>query len=340
MTDEAIINHSSRRSRMLQSMYGLSVILTGIAAFCGGSYALYLVFQSVFIAVLLGSVYALFIMVIDRFIVSSTSIGSALYRIPLALMIGIAIAVPLELRLFQDRIHKEIDQKHTERTWALGDQYKIDVLQRQLRHLEDEKEAALQRMTEQEQRINDERFGFRRRGYDRTGIAGEGPQFEHARREYEIHRAEVERRQNQIENLERELDQRRKELDMRAGEPVFDFLASYEVLHQMKEENAAVFQISWGLKILFILLELLPALLKVFSPASSYNLIAETNEEATANTVSTYIISSANSQMQNIQNNSPITPLPFMWKPPKNKRSNSTNGSVPHKKSGQQLSIF
>ena len=54
-----------------------------------------------------------------------------------------------------------------------------------------------------------------------------------------------------------------------------DFLARYQALESLKITAPGAFSISWGLRIFFILIEVFPALLKLFLPYSEYNAIVE-----------------------------------------------------------------
>src|SRR5262245_5091968 len=102
----------SRFVRMTQTSLGIMVLITGVLAFFSGSYAIYTAFYGAawagFVAVPLGVLYSMMIMIFDREIVSATKKSAIIVRFPLALAIGLIVAVPLELRLLQDSIEKEV----------------------------------------------------------------------------------------------------------------------------------------------------------------------------------------------------------------------------------------
>lgn len=103
------------------AMIGATVFFTGLFAALSSGYAVYRVFfqesyapaLSVGLAALWGS----FIFTLDRYIVSTIrsegsvwrSLASATPRLGLAMMIAIVIATPLKVRIFEDRIAREID---------------------------------------------------------------------------------------------------------------------------------------------------------------------------------------------------------------------------------------
>src|SRR5688572_19332860 len=95
---------------------GATIFFTGVFAFLSASFALYTVFDNVFIAVALGVVWGLMIFNLDRYIVSGMrkegrpvkEMLNALPRIILAVLISIVIAKPLELRIFDKEIQPEL----------------------------------------------------------------------------------------------------------------------------------------------------------------------------------------------------------------------------------------
>ena len=83
---------------------GATVFFTGVFAFLAGAYGMYMVFDSIPLALLFGVVWGLMIFNLDRYIVSSMrkegntqhEIKTALPRIILAVLISIIIAKPLD----------------------------------------------------------------------------------------------------------------------------------------------------------------------------------------------------------------------------------------------------
>lgn len=101
---------------------GAAVILTSLLAFASGSYALWWVFKSWPVALLVGLLWMTVIFNIDRLMVLSIrktvpmikQLAMAAPRAVIAVMIGIVIAYPLELRMFETAIqqHIAIDNKN------------------------------------------------------------------------------------------------------------------------------------------------------------------------------------------------------------------------------------
>jgi len=99
------------------SSIGATILFTGFFAALSGGYAAYKIFNDQFIAILIGVVWGIMIFNLDRFIVMSIKkkgsfikqILTALPRIILAIMISLVVAKPLEIRIFQDRIARVVE---------------------------------------------------------------------------------------------------------------------------------------------------------------------------------------------------------------------------------------
>ena len=95
---------------------GATIFFTGLFAALAAGYALFTVFDNIWIASFLGLIWGFMIFNLDRFIVSSMrkkdnswqELGIALPRIILAILISIVIAKPLELRIFEKEINTEL----------------------------------------------------------------------------------------------------------------------------------------------------------------------------------------------------------------------------------------
>lgn len=95
---------------------GATIFFTGLFAAMAAAFALFTVFDSYWIATLLGLLWGLMIFNLDRYIVSSMRKDSrryrefltALPRIVLAVVISIVIARPLELKIFDKEIQSEL----------------------------------------------------------------------------------------------------------------------------------------------------------------------------------------------------------------------------------------
>ena len=118
---------------------GATIFFTGVFSAISAGYALYTVFQSYISATIFAILWGMMIFNLDRYIVSGMrkknnilkEIGMALPRVVLAVFIGIVIATPLELKLFESEINAEIGMMQQE-TYKMQDdllnkRYEADV---------------------------------------------------------------------------------------------------------------------------------------------------------------------------------------------------------------------
>lgn len=118
---------------------GATVFFTAVMAFIASAYALYTVFDNVYMAVFFGLVWGLLIFNLDRFIVSTIrkkgnfmdEFIQASPRIVLAMIIAIVISKPLEIKIFKKEIDTVLLKEKNEMAIAnkkqVSDYFKTDV---------------------------------------------------------------------------------------------------------------------------------------------------------------------------------------------------------------------
>jgi uncharacterized membrane-anchored protein YhcB (DUF1043 family) len=273
----------TRLARMTQTSLGVMVLLTGVLAFFSGSYAIYTAFAShnwaMFVAVPLGVLWSVMIIVFDREIVGAQGKRAVWIRLPLAIAIGFIVAVPLELRLLQDSIDKQLRVASQLENKGASDrmQTKQDELDGRKKELQNAVTRYRNEVSKWNAAMEAETVGRQISG--RTGIAGRGPAYEEATRNRDSNQLLLERSEAELNKHEVMEGEERKRLAVDYQnihiEQATDFLARYEALDALKTNSAGAFAISWGLRIFFILIEVFPALLKLFLPYNEYNAIVE-----------------------------------------------------------------
>ena len=120
---------------------GATVLFTGVLAALSGSYALYSVFYGTtgapFLAVFFGIFWGLLIFNLDRYIVSSLKkngskwkeFATAFPRLLVAVVISMVIAKPLEVRIFKDRVERQIHENKLKK--LVDDKKKINEIYEQ-----------------------------------------------------------------------------------------------------------------------------------------------------------------------------------------------------------------
>ena len=175
--DATLLARCPHSDRVKYQGIGGIVLATAVLAFTSGSYAFYTVFcpkdqtvlsQDIHLPTVLqsmaaGMVWALIIFNIDRFIVSSTGKGDgsdsitwtqfskALPRIIMALIIGVCISAPLEIRILKPEIEAQLELEQNE---YLG------RLNAHSDRLIEARRAELRERVEQAQKRIDDRSGY------------------------------------------------------------------------------------------------------------------------------------------------------------------------------------
>ncbi len=292
---------------------GATIFFTALFASLSGGYAMYFVFSgstaAVFFAVFFGLIWGLAIFNMDRYIVASIKktggtnhqILQAMPRILLAIMIGVVISRPLELKIFD----KEIRQK-LKTSYLNGQRSKIDTLNKafankynlelaKLQDLKTEKDSLEKDINRSRYILNQEVFGDKTN--QTSGITGYGT---YAKQKETVVNQKVDR----LGQVRKELDQMdniidtRKEIEGLNSTKLFNEtqLDSLSGVAGFADRNYALGQLSFNpdgtrdvdtylaisfISFLFILLECLPVFVKLMSDKGPYD-VALADVEAVA----------------------------------------------------------
>jgi Domain of unknown function (DUF4407) len=292
---------------------GATIFFTALFASLSGGYAMYFVFSgstaAVFFAIFFGLIWGLAIFNMDRYIVASIKktggtnhqIVQALPRILLAIMIGIVISRPLELKIFD----KEIRQK-LKTSYLNGQRSKIDTLNKaftekysleltKLQGLKTEKDSLEKDINRSRYLLNQEVFGDKTN--QTSGITGYGTYA----KQKEVVVTQKEQRLIQVRNeldLVDKIINTRKEIEGLNSTKLFNEtqLDSLSSVAGFADRNYALGQLSFNpdgtrdldtylaisfISFLFILLECLPVFVKLMSDKGPYD-VALQNIESVA----------------------------------------------------------
>src|SRR5690606_25833971 len=240
---------------------GAAVLFTGILAALSAGYALYSIFETVWIAVLFSFLWGLVIFNLDRFIVSSmrkrdgiwTEWKLAVPRLVLAVLLALVISKPLELKIFEREINRKLDEVKALaiiETKALLDQgfpelVKLDQAINILREEIKQKEAF---RNQKQREYDDERFGNKTAGT--TGLRGLGinaqkkeEQLDEAQRDYVGTSNRNQARIDELEAQRKDLMALRQQ-EFEKQQPAIDrydgMAARMEALSQLTQESRAL----------------------------------------------------------------------------------------------------
>lgn len=279
---------------------GATVFFTGVLAALAAGYALFTVFRSIWPAIFFGILWGLMIFNLDRFIVSSmrkkenswSEWKLAIPRLALAVLLALVISKPLELKLFEREIDREIDVKRTEfiteskLNLAKGFP-EIQELESKIDTLKAEVSAFETYRDQLQAQYDAERFG--EKTASTSGIVGLGTNAK--KKEQQLDAAQVTldelRRHNQvrIDTLEAQLREfialRQAEFEkQQPGIEGFDGLAArMEALDVLTKESSAMAMANIFIMLLFMAIETAPIFVKLISPRGPYDDYMELHED-------------------------------------------------------------
>lgn len=114
-TDRHALQYCTPETKMTMTSVGAMVAITGVLAFISAFFAIHSSFfdnewslATIAAPALAAGLYAVAIATFDREIVSATSKSTAWIRVPFAMLVGVVIAYPMEMKLQEGRVKDEI----------------------------------------------------------------------------------------------------------------------------------------------------------------------------------------------------------------------------------------
>lgn len=256
-TDEALIARCPDSAKRAQMAKGAYILFTALLTVLFLSYGVFVSSKSFLLATtgLACGVLNLFVL---RALFSARSKTAALSGLLLAIFTGLVLSVPLELRLFQGSIDKEI----LKRPFAERDA-RISELRAEVVDLRQE-------LTRREKEFLDEALGVP--GPGMTGVQGIGPAFKARKEIYEGFRAQSTQRITELSEEIREIELEKASL---RADPPGDLLSRYEALSNIHSASPDAWRMSWGLRLLLIMLEATPFLLRLLEGRNPYTELVE-----------------------------------------------------------------
>ena len=274
---------------------GATVFFTALMAFIAASYALYTVFDNVYVAIAFGLVWGLLIFNLDRFIVSTikkrNSVKSELLqatpRIILAVIIAVVISKPLELKIFEKEIDRVLLEQKNDLTLANKEQI-AQQYNPLIANLNSDIEALKNEIDTKEAETNDlyETYIAEAEGRKGTLLVGKGPVYREKREKHDAYLAELQ----ELKTINKQ-----KILDIE------DQIAALNVEYSVAVENSqpvidgfdglmarinALGELPWFpsffIYLLFLAIETSPIAVKLMSPKGAYDLKLEEEESIVA----------------------------------------------------------
>lgn len=276
------------------------VLFTAVFATMSAGYAMYTVFENVSVAVIFGIIWGLMIFNLDRYIVSSikktgtvwNQILMAIPRFILAIFLGIIISKPLEMKIFEKEINKQLNTIIQRNKAQLQKEMNGRILQ-QSGPFETEKKQITAKILDYQRAYDSASVELEKEILGtKTGLTsgkeGYGP---NAKRKSEL----KEQRKQDLENYQKQVAPRLQYLDQEISkvytnieternktetfEDKFNgFAARLQALDELGKNSAIIAMAASFIMGLFICLEISPVLIKLISHAGPYNYLLEKTE--------------------------------------------------------------
>ncbi|MEY3420516.1 MAG: hypothetical protein RIR48_801 [Bacteroidota bacterium] len=267
---------------------GATIFFTGVFSAISAGYALYTVFQSYITSAIFAILWGMMIFNLDRYIVSGMrkknniikELGMALPRIVLAVFIGIVIATPLELKLFESEINAEIGMMQQE-TYKMQDELLNKRYEADIKVVNDEIKLLRDKLSnaDQERIVRTKEALAEADGTGGSKIRAMGNIYkakskaaEKSEQDYQLLYTEIKPMlDEQLTKLD-EIDQKKKdEMTTLSRASLTGFASRLKALHRLSEREEAIKIAGLFITILFLIIECSPILVKLISEKSPYD---------------------------------------------------------------------
>lgn len=283
--DTDILNDCPKSEQEKYAGIGATVFFTAVMAFLAGSYALLTVFDNIWISLGFGLIWGLLIFNLDRYIVSTlkkrnkfrSELLQASPRIILAVIIAVVIARPLEMKIFEKEIEREI--LASQNLMIQENQAQVgDIFAPEIARLEQENVQLAEETTTKKTEVDAlyERYISEAEGTDGTMKLGKGPVYKEKRQKHDL--AEREYAELKAENDQAIQDNLLKLQEIRSEEeqrvastqPIIEGVDGF--MARLKALNNLPLLPQLFIFLLFVAVETAPILAKLMSPKGPYDL--------------------------------------------------------------------
>ncbi|MFC0518940.1 DUF4407 domain-containing protein [Mucilaginibacter angelicae] len=296
-TDQTVVSRCPPMARNIQYSLGFFVLLTGTIALLSGTYAISNMFlyedpstgQPVMpffgwpASIILGLVYATFIMAIDREIVSATNKITVAYRIPLAIVISLIISKPIEMQLFDSAVVQQLssDNQHDQHNQNLSNELDANVNRLQVRFniLDSSLRAAVDSRNYWQKMKLAEIVGTEAAGT--SGHPGEGVAFRQDDENMKAQQTLIDQYNSDLKTVKTELDKARiakkTEYHLDKQKIAYDLLSKSVALNKVKDndKSGTATRMGWSITGLFLLFEIIPSLMKLLLSKTEYDALID-----------------------------------------------------------------
>lgn len=275
---------------------GIIVFLTGVMASITGFYALFIIFNSITLAIIFGVFWGVLIFFLDWYIVLSLKKEDRFLsefllsspRIILAILLAVVISRPLELKLFEKEIESTLQTIQTKN--SIQHNQLINKEFENIQKLRVENEKLAKQITDKEN-LRNKLFNMmieEAEGRSPTSAVGKGVVYAEKKAEYkkidkELNELKASNQQQIKDNaaiLVNLQSKRQQQID-KTGEKIKQsdgLLARMEAMSKLSENNTTIKYATWFIFALFILIESSPILVKLLSKRGPYDELIDKEE--------------------------------------------------------------
>ncbi|NJN49921.1 MAG: DUF4407 domain-containing protein [Polaribacter sp.] len=292
-SDKDILNNCSNGEQNKYAGIGATVFFTAVMAFFAGSYALFTVFDNIYIAVSFGLIWGLLIFNLDRYIVSTIKksdqkfkeILQATPRLILAIIIAVVISKPLEIKLFEKEINQVLLTQKNKLTLDNKNQIAQQFSPEITKH-ETEIAALKNEIIAKETETNNlyKTYIAEAEGVSGTKKIGKGPVYKEKRDKHDTSLAELNQLKinNQQKIKEKETVivalKKNQEATTAKGLPIINQFDG--LMARINALSELPFFTSFFIFLLFLAIETSPILVKLLAPKGEYDYKLEDQETA------------------------------------------------------------
>ncbi len=277
---------------------GGTVFFTAVMAFIASAYALFTVFDTIYIALGFALVWSLLIFNLDRFIVSTirkrdsfwSEFVQATPRIILALIIAIVISKPLEIKIFEKEINTVL-LKEKNAMMLTNKKEVANYFQTDLDKNKSQVDSLKAEILKKEKEVNSlyETYITEAEGTAGTKKLGKGPVFKEKIAKHDLAKAELDtlRKNNLVKIVEAETSTKtiQRDLDKKLTETKRIIDGFDGLMARINALNKLPWLPSFFIMLLFLAIETSPIIAKLLAPKGAYDLKLEDLETALQATI-------------------------------------------------------
>ncbi len=253
---------------------GGAVLFTGILAFFSSFYAIFMVFQNEYLAFCVGIFWALGIINLDKYLIITTKKENQWYNVPIrlvmAIIIGLAVSRPLELRIFKTEIEEKLREQLITKQTDIRTNFDRQIAAKQ--QIIDDAQLKVEEMRKIYLDEMDGAGGTKKRGIGDIATA----------KKVEFEKEEI-KVQNDIKPIKEQIEVLRKQQENGVNElntkQSYGILAQNNALSAIDDAGASV--MIWVITLLLMMFEITPILLKVTTKSGCYEKVVEATETNT-----------------------------------------------------------